>query len=167
MMNLFSKVLGRSPMVLVLVLVAVTGCRPGQDKLSDNDIEAIKEVVETYQRTGLAGDYDAWSKLIAEDAIFCAPNQKPIEGREAIVSWVRTFPKLTAFKETVTEISGYRDIAYVYGKYSFTAQLEDGSSFSDEGSHIDIMRKQPDGAWLYSRHIFRSDLPMPVATSAK
>ena len=147
--------------ILVFIVLSVVACQNPAQQLSDQDISAIRSTLDKYVSTALAADWDAWGNTIASDGIFFPPNQEPLEGREAIVAWGRTLPKLTSFTISATEISGYKDIAYVFGPYSLSATLD------DQGSHIDILRKQPDGTWLYSRAICHSNLPLPTVPPAK
>lgn len=154
-------------MVLALAVFGFAACQNAEQKLSDQDTAAIRSTIVKYVSTALAADWDTWGNTIAPDAVFCPPNQEPVVGREAIVAWGRTFPKLTSFTATASEISGYKDLAYEFGPYSLTATLPDGSSMTDQGSHIDIFRKQPDGTWRYSRVIWHTNLPLPAAPPAK
>lgn len=153
--------------ILALAFLGLTACQNAEQKLSDQDIAAIRSTIDKYTSTSLAADWDAWGNTMAPDAVLCPPNQEPLVGREAIVAWGRTFPKLTTLTITAPEISGYKDLAYDFGSFSFTATLADGSSLADQGSHADILRKQPDGTWLFSRLIWHSNLALPAAQPAK
>ena len=152
--------------ILALVFLALAACQDAEQKLWDQDITAIRSTLDKYVSTSLAADWDAWGTTIAPDAIFFPPNQEPLVGREAIVAWGRSFPKLTSFTATFPEISGYNDLAYASGPFSLTATIADGTSITDQGSHVEIFQKQPDGTWLYSRVIWHSNLPLPVAQPA-
>ena len=154
-------------MILAFTVFGLTTCQTAEQKLSDQDTAAIRSTIDKYVSTALAADWDSWGNTIARDVIFCPPNNEPLEGRDATIAWVRSFPKLTSFTASASEVSGYRDIVYAYGTYSLTATLNDGSSMSDQGSHIDIFRKQPDGTWLYSRVMWHSNIPLPTPQPAK
>lgn len=152
--------------ILALAFLGLTACQNAEQELSDQDITTIRSTLDKYISTALAADWDSWGTTIAPDAIFFPPNQEPVVGREAIVAWGKSFPKLTSFTATFPEISGYKDLACASGPYSLTATAANGLSIVDRGSHVDILKKQPDGTWLYSRAIWHSNLPLPAPQPA-
>jgi len=153
--------------LLGFIVLGAIACENPAQQLSDQDITAIRSTIDKYVSAALVADWEAWGNTIAPDGIFFPPNQEPLKGHDAIVAWVRTFPKITRFTASADEISGYKDIAYVFGSYSLTASLSDASSLNDQGSHIDIFRKQPNGTWLYRSTIWHSNLPLPAAPPAQ
>ncbi len=48
------------------------------------------------------------------------PNQPAVEGRGALLTWMKAFPPLGSFDITVDEVSGAGDVAYVRGHYAMT-----------------------------------------------
>ena len=152
--------------ILAFAFLGLIACQNSEQKLSDQDITAIQSTSDKYVSTALASDWDSWGNTITPDVIFSPPNQEPLVGREAAVAYVRTIPKFISFTAPTSEISGYKDLAYSFGSYSLTVTSNDSSSFSDQGSYVNIFRKQPDGAWLYSRVIWHSDLPLPTPKTA-
>ena len=134
--------------------------------LSDSDVAAIKTVTDTYVKTALAGDWDAWGKTIAEDAVTLPPNSAPLKGRAAAVAFGKAFPKMTSFSVSTTETTGRGDIAYIVGTFSLAAKVPDGSSLDDKGSFIDVLQRQSDGGWLFSRLTWHSDIPMADPAAA-
>lgn len=156
----------KKTIVLALILLGAS-CQNPPQKLSEQDIAAVRATMDKYVSAALAADWDAWGSTMATDAIFYPPNQDPITGREAIVAFGRAYPKLTSFTAPAGEITGYNDIAYAVGDYSLTVTLADSSSMSDQGSFIDTFAKQADGSWLYTRGIWHSNLPIPSPPPSK
>jgi ketosteroid isomerase-like protein len=57
----------------------------------------------------------------------------------------------------------FDDLALQLGGYEFTATPLGGTPVRDRGSFTIVWRRQPAGAWRYSRGIFNSSLP-PTGT---
>ena len=54
------------------------------------------------------------------------------------------------------------DLAYAWNSYSLTSVLSGAvEAITATGRALVILRKQPDGSWLFHRVIWNSDLPLP------
>ena len=153
--------------VLALCLVSLSACQTPSAELSDADVAAVRANIAEYVRTALAGEWDAWGRTLATDVAYMPPSQAPIMGRDAAVTFGKSFPKLTSLSVSPEDVRGRGDVAYARGKYSYAATLPDGSSASESGSFLDIHRRQPDGSWLYTHAIWHSDSPPPAPTMPK
>lgn len=151
----------------ITLLVAVAGCTPAVAELTEVDKDAVKAQIEKYTQAGLAADWVAWGNTLATDVVLSPPNAPRVNGRAAAVEWIKTLPKLTAFKATVDEIDGRGDIAYDHGTYELTMALPDGSTATDRGTFLEVHRRQSDGTWPYTHLMFHSTNPLPVTASAK
>jgi uncharacterized protein (TIGR02246 family) len=138
----------------------------GRSSLSrSSTLDAIRAVQEAYVTTALAGDWDKWGETLAPDVVLMPPNQAPLEGREAAVAWGRQFPKLTSFIAPPTEIGGRGDVAHSIGQYAYEATTPEGSPVSQQGTFLNILRKDADGTWRYWRGLWNSaDGPAPDRT---
>ena len=146
--------------VLTAALVACTSNQaPG---LSQRDVDAIRATQDKYVSTAIAADWDAWSDTLTADAVLMPANQPPIKGGDAIVAWVRTIPKTTAFKLLDNEIAGAGDIAYAVGTFTVTSDFN-GNETSFNGARTEVFRRQADGSWRMSRVIFHPTGPMTSA----
>lgn len=148
-------------------VVMLAACQGGQRSadLSTQDVDAIRAVQETYVKTALAGDWNSWGEALATDVILMPEEQAALEGREAAVAWGRQLPKLTSFTAPPTEIFGRGDIAYGIGRYAYEGVPPEGSLVSGQGTFLNILRKDADGAWRYSRAIWNSSgAPEPDRT---
>ena len=148
--------------ILTLILAGTACGYAGQapGPLSDEDVAALRANIDTYVATTLAGDWDSWAELFAEDAVNMPPNDAAAEGRAAIRAWGEAFPAVTAFTSTPDEIVGVGDLAYVRGTYSITIEV-DGQAMPDNGKYVVIMRKGADGMWQATTQIWNSNLPIP------
>jgi ketosteroid isomerase-like protein len=150
--------------ILLCTLAAACGSTSG---LSDRDVTAVRESMDAYVRTTLAGDWDAWGKLLLSDVVAMPPNHAPLIGRDAAVAYVKTYPKVTKLTVTTDEITGRGDVAYARGRYSITTMTPDGKATSEKGSFLEIHQRQSDGAWPYTRLIWHSDAPLPEPAGGK
>jgi len=154
----------RSALLVTLTFVfASTACQPPAQEtagLSDEDVASITAVTEATEKAEEAGDWAALAALGTEDFVWMPPNDRILEGQEAIVAYTEESGfQFEEVSTSITEIDGRGDLAYFRATYSLTFAGEE--PFTDVGKWIAILRKQPDGAWLYSAWIWNSDLPLP------
>jgi ketosteroid isomerase-like protein len=127
--------------------------------LTSQDLEAIRAVIDLDQDAVRRGDWDAVTRLFTADAIRFAPHQAPVRGRTALRAWLETFPRLQQFAITADEIIGCDDFAFVRGTYVLTLAGAAGATpQSDRGNYMGVLRKQTDGAWLWSTDMAVSEL---------
>jgi len=149
---------------LALTAVAsLSACHAPPSDITEADVAAIRAAIDTYVSAALAGDWEKWGTVLAPDYIQMPPGQPSVVGREAAVASQKTSGKLSSFTVAVDEIAGQGNLAYARGTYAEAGTLADGSSFSDHGKWLQILRRQPDGTWLYTRLLWHSDVP-PAAS---
>ncbi len=130
--------------------------------LSDEDVAAIANTIDTFVRANLAGDWAAAAALFTEDAVRMPPNEPVIEGRAAIEAAMAQIESFTDFTATPLEIDGRGGLGYSRISFSITFTIPDmPEPVSDTGKVIVIWRKQADGSWLIAADIWNSDLPLP------
>jgi uncharacterized protein (TIGR02246 family) len=129
--------------------------------LAPEDIEAIRSVIERDAEAVRSADWATVTRLFTPDAIRFPPNQPPIQGRTAMRAWLETFPPLQQFTITADEIVGCDDLAFVRGTYAMTLdQGPDAPPQVDRGHYLGLLRRQTDGAWLWSTDMAVSELPV-------
>jgi ketosteroid isomerase-like protein len=128
--------------------------------LSEEDLVAIRGVIERDAAAVRRSDWEAAAHLFTADAIRFPPHQAPIRGRAAMLAWLQTFPPIHEFDITADEIVGCEDVAFARGRYRLSAAAAPGSPpVTDRGNYMGLLRKQPDGSWLWTTDMIASELP--------
>lgn len=73
----------------------------------------------------------------------------------------------STFTATKDEVVGRGDLAYVRGTYAIDALLPDKTPVHENGTFLEIHRKQADGTRPYTRLIWHSTEPAPASAAAK
>lgn len=149
--------------VLALGLASFACQPPAQEPagLSEEDVAAIRAVPQSYAEAVLVSDWAAVASHYTEDAVRLPPNALLIEGRAAIQAAYEGLPRtFTEFSSTPLEIDGRGDLAYARGTATLTFAVEGvPEPVSDTVKYLEILRKQPDGAWLITHICWNSDQP--------
>ena len=115
---------------------------------------AIREVVETWHRATAAGDVARVLSLIAEDAVFLAPERPPMQGRQAFERSLRELlaTHTITSKGQVREVVTSGDLAYAWTDLTVAITAQEGTPpVERRGPTLSIFRRQPDGRWLLVR----------------
>jgi uncharacterized protein (TIGR02246 family) len=114
-----------------------------------------------------AGDAAALVDLFTEDAILMPANEPALVGKEAIQSWFQTIFDQFTFKWTASteEVEVAGDWAFERSTSTFTVTPKAGGEpiFEDNTKDLNILKRQPDGAWKTYRSISNSNNPLPGA----
>ena len=129
--------------------------------LTAHDLAAIRAAIEMDAAAVRRADWDAITRMFTVDAIRFPPHQPPIRGRAAIRAWLDTFPAFEEFAITADEIVGGDGLAFVRGTYTMT--IGGPTPVTDRGNYMGLMRKQPDGSWLWTTDMAVSEMPVPMS----
>ena len=96
------------------------------------------------------GDVEAAVALYEPDASFAVEPGKEVRGHAAIREVMRGFvaskPKLTI---EVPRVYQSGDLALLISKFTMTSTGADGKQESSSGNGTEVVRRQPDGTWLF------------------
>jgi len=156
---------------LVLVLCFAFGCQKQTENvlqkapiagLTAADLAAIEALGPALDKAMLDGNFAAATALFTEDVLFLPPNMPEIKTRAAVLDWIVSQKiKVTEHRVIFHDIAGCGDMAYALGTYAETVNAEGVSEpIKDSGRILAILRKQPDGNWLFSRWMWNTDLPI-------
>jgi ketosteroid isomerase-like protein len=100
-----------------------------------------------------SGDMDAALSLYEPDATFAMPKgfgEGSVTGldglRQALGGFLTMSPELSVNAEK-TLVSG--DVALVIGNWTLKGRDPEGNDVDASGRYADIVRRQPDGSWLF------------------
>ena len=148
--------------VIICLLASVlffTSCQsPSPPVLTEADKQYLKDLFARDQEAWNQGEREQYINRYAADAIFMIPNAEQLVGKDAIRTFLSSFPDVK-ISFNVIEIMGSADLAYVQGAYTISNPAD---SLLDKGKFVDFFKKFPDDKWLVIRDIFNSDLPVPV-----
>lgn len=144
-------------MALAASVAPVAACQPTAADLSEQDVAALEQVIDDVTSTLLEGDYATWAGLFAEDAVIYSPNASAVRGREALRSWVSTFPPIQELAFVDREIWGQGDYAFALSGYTFSVE----GSPPDIGKQLWVFQRIDGSSWEVKALSYNSDLPVP------
>ena len=124
--------------------------------LSDEEVAFFEAEIAKSQEVWNSGDREGYASRYSDASIFMIPNAEKLEGKDAILDFLNTFPDVKVEFEVVEQL-GSCNLAAVRGTYQLT--LPDGA-LADKGKWLEVWQKS-DGQWELTRDIFNSDLPLP------
>jgi len=144
-----------------VVLLTAGYCEPAG--LSDADKAAIDSVVvHALEIANGSKDWMAYaSAYYAEDGMMMPPNGEPVQGFAAIAAEFEAMPPFSDLTFETLEIEGACDMAWARGKFTVVWMIPGMDPMPDEGSYLEIWKRQADGSWRVARDVFNSDMPMP------
>ncbi len=144
-----------------LAFLAFSSCQPAAGPISEDDVAAIRSLVADFDQAVLSGDWNGFVGLFTDDAVLMPPNEVVLPMSQ-FLAWIEPMG-YSALEHRIefVEVDGYGDLAYARGTYAerFTvAGLAE--PMEDSGKVLGILRRQPDGSWLF--HIWASNSDRPV-----
>jgi len=151
--------------VLSLAFLA-TACQPAGAPLSDEDVASIRSLATSYAQAYMAKDVEAVAAVYADDALEMPPDIPANAGKAAIRSMYEgafgAAPDMGMMTLTPIEIDGMDGLAYDRGTWSWTGVMPGMTeAVTMTGKYVAIVRRQEDGAWLWTDVIWNGDQPMP------
>jgi uncharacterized protein (TIGR02246 family) len=130
--------------------------------LSAEDVLKIKQVHRQYEQTWLKGDDNGVRALFTDDSVLLPPHSgTPRIGRAGMDAfWFAPGApptKVTKLELVIKDIGGDGQIAHVWGTDEVAWVTEqDGKqqTSSHTGTFLNILRKQPNGEWKISHHMW-------------
>jgi len=147
-------------MILPLMLTVAAACQPQAGPLSDEDVAAIRSVIQSFGEAALAGHFSTAAESYAVDAVFMPPNAAIYEGRAAEVAHLEATPPVLSYTSAAVDVGGSGDLAYARGAYALSL-LIGADTVAMQGKWVHIFRRQPDGSWLITLDIWNTDDPLP------
>jgi uncharacterized protein (TIGR02246 family) len=147
---------------LFVFLLATPLLGIAENTLSLEDVAKIRIVHKKYEEAWLKGDADAVRALFTDDSVLLPPHAgKPWIGLKGLNDF--WFPpnapptKITKLVVTLQSIGGDGQLAYTWGIDEVawtTTQGGKTTSASHTGTFLNVLKKQPNGDWRISHHMW-------------
>jgi uncharacterized protein (TIGR02246 family) len=124
------------------------------------DIEAIRQLAETWRSGWLAGDPDLLLSLYADEPVLMPQDQPVVVGKGAIRAIYEAVFRQFDFKSesTVKEVVVSGDMGYFWSAYTLTATPKAGGEpVKVTGKSLFIVKRVPEGGWKIARLMDNSD----------
>ena len=109
-----------------------------------------KDVQSQWAKAFNAGDLEGLMALYAPDAFLVPHPGQPVQGHDAIREALKNFVSLGAKIEIDADyVLETKDTALLRGRWQLTGKGPDGQPLDMRGSSSEVVRKQPDGNWVY------------------
>ena len=156
---------------VILVLTCVACCRETQQRPPTNsagsalDEDAIRRMYSAFVASKLAREVERELSFVTDDAVYTPPGIPDVVGKAALRAWWTSreaADSLELFELDPGEIAIAGDLAYSRGTSTSRFRNRRTGQISNQVvRHLDILRRQPDGHWLISRHIRNSSMSTP------
>jgi len=126
----------RAMLIGMLGLVAFACGSSGPQAFLDTDKTTIRASLDSFTVYVVQHRDSTAAAMYAENATFMPPNQGMVQGRAAILAWMKTVPPMSHFTASAIDINGRGDLAYVRGTYQvvYLAGATDHGSSSPTSS---------------------------------
>ena len=108
------------------------------------------EIHAAFEKAFNAGDLDGLVALYEKDGLLVAGPDRIVTGhsaiREAYQGYLATKPRMKLETASAFESDG---LALLYGRWSIEGTGPDGSIIQMSGRNSEVVRRQPDGSWLF------------------
>ena len=112
-------------------------------------MQAIEDLHKRWMEAERSGDSLAVLRLCTDDVVWIPPNSPVLEGREAIMRWLkRAEVEIGSLEVTELRIGGSGTAAYKTGNYTTGYKACGNSEVSGvKGTHLWILKRMANGDW--------------------
>lgn len=153
----------------IILLTACTNTTEVVKDVSVFNTDSVKATIaannKTYGEAIAKGDSTSFVNLYTDDLCLYAPNMPEICGKAGVGKFFGMMQQMgvKGLILKTTDVFGSKDFVTETGTYDM--QIADGKSV-DKGKYV-VVWKQVNGQLKLHRDIFNSDVPLPVAPTAK
>jgi uncharacterized protein (TIGR02246 family) len=109
-----------------------------------------QDVQSQWAKAFNAGDLEGLMALYATDACLVPQPGQPVHGHNAIRNALQGFLSLGAkIKMDAEYVLETKDTALLRGRWQLTGKAPDGQPLDMHGRSSEVVRRQPDGGWVY------------------
>lgn len=106
-------------------------------------------------------DIDAYANILAENAVWIPPGQKPIIGREAFKQWLTPFFSKFSYEFSITEEQFLVSGNWAFERAKFTSIMtpeSGGEPMTHSGTFTVFWHRSKDNYWYIERYIDDTNL---------
>jgi len=124
----------------------------------DSHQRAVRTSFQEWRKAAESGDAEAYVSFLTEDAVVVSPGQAELSGKPAILASVREFVarnSLSFADWRSQEVVVFGDAAL--HRYTIVTTLHPrggGNRVAQEQRYLDVLRRESDGQWRVSHHMF-------------
>ncbi len=141
-----------------VAVAAAVACQPATPLFTAADEATVRGVFDSTVADINAGKFDSWASRFSESALLQPPNAKVVNGRAAILAWIKTFPPIENVSFSDVQAAGEGSMAY--GSSAYVLKLKDIPA--DTGKQLVVFRRGSNGTWEVVAANFNSDVPLPM-----
>lgn len=107
------------------------------------------------------GEIDAYTKLLAENAVWIPPGQQPIIGKNAFKQWLAPFFEKYSYRFSISEEQIKVAGAWAFERAKFTSVMtpqRGGEPMKHSGTFTVLWKQGHDNNWYIDRYIDDTDL---------
>lgn len=125
------------------------------------ELKKIRQQRQEWVDAVNANDVDKLSDLLSKDAVWIPNGMPAINGREAIIDWMK--PSFENFDHTIRleniKIKGAGNWAFEQSDFVSTLEpKEGGGTEENSGSYVIIWRWEEDNVWRIERYVDNSEI---------
>jgi uncharacterized protein (TIGR02246 family) len=114
-------------------------------------VRSPHEIHERFGEAFSSGDLPALVALYEPEAVLVAEPERTVTGHDAIREAYRGYLALRPKMKIETVAVFENDAtALLHGRWDMQGTGPDGSAISMQGRNTEVLRRQPDGSWLFS-----------------
>ncbi len=154
---------------VLLLLFTAFSCAKQETKPSvEEDIAAIKEVLNQYGVACNNGDFDQWISLWSDNGIQMPPESPPKKGKAEIIDAMKPSFDQMYLEITITSVEEakvYGNLGLTRCNYTLAVTPKEGGDkiiVMPDGKALTLYERQPDGIWKIAYDCFNSNTPPNV-----
>lgn len=123
--------------------------------------ESLKKQHEKWIDVVNNGDINAYTNLLAENAVWIPPGQQPIIGREAFKQWLSPFFGKFSYRFSISEEQIKVAGEWAFEKARFTSEMtpiSGGEPMKHSGTFTVLWNQGQDKTWYIDRYVDDTDL---------
>ena len=147
--------------VATLLVLAISGCAPQVDVEAER--AAVRAALGEAWNAVIAKDVDKFIAVCADEDIMFPPNAPIVRGKQEVREYMSQFfasPGYSMSRQPPQiEVSGAGDLAYTWDTFELTVNDAEGNPVTQNGKHVVVWKKEPQGTWEIVADIWNSDGP--------